>query len=139
MGRRRLKPEYDAEKIQQELEDIVVNMFCPQDGKGLLLREISRELSISVSKVIKVLITAGVYSTDISVIVGNKHAEGKTVAEIQKELGVSRSTVQSYLPYQKGVYNAKEISLNAERIRRYRERQRKQKSINLSINLSKNI
>ena len=94
---------------------------------------------VVVAKVIKVLITAGVYSTDISVIVSNKHAEGETVAEIQKELGVSRSTVQSYLPYQKGVYNATEISLNAERIRRYRERQRKQKSINLSINLSKDI
>lgn len=124
MGRRRLKPEYDAEKIQQEFEDIVVSMFCPPTGRGKSLRAISQELDISISKVIKVLITAGVYSTNISVAVGDRYAVGKSVAEIQKELGVSRSTVQSYLPYQKGVYNAKEISLNAERIKRYRERQR---------------
>ena len=47
-----------------------------------------------------------------------------TVPEIQEELSVSRSTVRSYLPYRKGIYNAREISMNAERIRVYRERAR---------------
>ena len=37
-------------------------------------------------------------------------------------LEVSRATVQSYLPYKKGIYNSKDLSLNAERIRVHRER-----------------
>ena len=44
--------------------------------------------------------------------------------EIQEMLEVSRATVQSYLPYKKGIYNSKDLSLNAERIRVYRERSR---------------
>lgn len=44
-------------------------------------------------------------------------------------MNVSRTTVQAYLPYKKCVYNAKELSLNAERIRRYRERQKHSENI----------
>lgn len=36
--------------------------------------------------------------------------------------GLSRASVHSYLPYRKGLYKAKELSLDAERSRRYRER-----------------
>lgn len=41
---------------------------------------------------------------------------------MQKSLNISRASVQAYLPYKKCVYNAKELRLNAERIRRYRQR-----------------
>ena len=36
--------------------------------------------------------------------------------------GLSRVSVHSYLPYRKGLYKAKELSLDAERSQRYRER-----------------
>ena len=49
---------------------------------------------------------------------------GETIPEIQKSLNISRASVQAYLPYKKCVYNAKELSLNAERIRRYRQRKK---------------
>lgn len=41
-----------------------------------------------------------------------------------KLTGPSRSSVHSYLPYMKGIYNAVELSLNAERCRVYRIRQK---------------
>ena len=47
---------------------------------------------------------------------------GESIADIQDKLGISRATVHSYLPYRKGIYNAKETSLNADRIRKYRKR-----------------
>ena len=42
---------------------------------------------------------------------------------------MSRATVQSYLPYKKGIYKANEISLNAERIHVFRNRQQAIKNL----------
>lgn len=86
-------------------------------------RATAEELGISVSKVVKLLITGGYYTSDICENINELYDGGKTVVEIQEILGVCRATVQSYLPYKKGIYNAREISQNAERIRIYRERQ----------------
>lgn len=47
---------------------------------------------------------------------------GKSVLEIQKITGLSRASVHSYLPYSKIVYNAEEMSVNADRIKLYRKR-----------------
>ena len=80
------------------------------------------ELDLSVSKVIKLLITGGVYDSDICRDINRLYNSGRTVAEIQKKLHISQATVQAYMPYKKGVYNAKECSRNAERIREYRRR-----------------
>lgn len=44
------------------------------------------------------------------------------ISKIQISLNISRASVQAYLPYKKCVYNAKELSLNDERIRRYQQR-----------------
>ena len=120
MGRKKLKPDYDPKKIMQELIDVTKELY---DLK-LSYRQIAKELDLSVSKVIKILITGGVYSSDICRKINQLHASGKTILEIQKSLNISRGSVQAYLPYKKCVYNAKELSLNAERIRRYRQRKR---------------
>ena len=77
-------------------------------------------------KVIKLLITGCIYSSDICRRINLLYNSGKTIPEIQKRLNVSRATVQAYLPYKKCIYNAKEHSLNAERIRRYRERKKQE-------------
>jgi hypothetical protein len=73
-------------------------------------------------KVRKLLITAGVYSSDISEEVNRLKAEKKTVQEIMEITGLGRSSVYSYLPYSRTAYNVEELSLDAERCRKYRER-----------------
>lgn len=120
MGRKKLKPDYDPKKIMQELIDVTKELY---DLK-LSYRQIAKELDLSVSKVIKILITGGVYSSDICRKINQLYASGKSILEIQKSLNISRASVQAYLPYKKCVYNAKELSLNAERIRRYRQRKK---------------
>lgn len=131
MGRKRIKPQYDPDKLQAELIGICSDLYMgkteaddnaksPKNSKSL--RYIANELDISVSKVIKLLITGGIYKSVVSEKVSELYAAGKDISEIQAELGVSRATVHSYLPYKKGVYSAKETSVNADRIRVYRER-----------------
>ncbi len=129
MGRKKYNPGYDPGKIQKEMIEICRSL-CVGDSSGVRLspqisfRSTAAELDISVSKVIKLLITGGYYTSDICERINALYDSGMTIPEIQEELSVSRATVQSYLPYRKGIYNAKEISMNAERIRVYRERTR---------------
>ncbi len=80
------------------------------------------EFDITLLKVRKVLITAGVYATDTSEQIQNLKVQGKTIPEIMEITGLSRASVHSYLPYKKGIYNAKEASLDAERCKKYRQR-----------------
>ena len=62
-------------------------------------------------KMRKLLITAGVYSTDISRIIGELHAEGKSASEIQAITGLKKSSINGYLPYSKIMYNHDEKML----------------------------
>lgn len=88
------------------------------------LRSVCEEFNISIPKARKLLITAGVYSTGQSRWVAELAAEGKSVAEMMTLTGLSRSSVSSYLPYQKFFYNMEEISRHAEDSRKYRERKK---------------
>ena len=126
MGRQRKKPEYNPEIIQQEMIEITKELYLGRressNKKRNTLSSVAEELDISIAKVIKLLITGGAYMPEKARRVNELYSTGLTVAEIQNKLGVSRATVQSYLPYRKGVYSAKETSVNADRIRIYRER-----------------
>lgn len=119
MGRPMKNPDYDPDRIQKELIELAVQLH----QKEYSYRNIAAELELSVSKVIKLLITAGEYTSDICNQINRLYDSGKSIPEIQVELEVSRATVQAYLPYKKGIYNAKESSLNAERINVFRSRQ----------------
>ena len=123
MGRKRIHPDYDPERVLKELIGITKELY----DKSYSYRRIALELDLSVSKVIKLLITGGVYDSDICRDINRLYNSGKTVTEIQKKLHVSKATVQAYLPYKKGVYNVKECSQNAERIREYRRRKKVEK------------
>ena len=109
----------------KELIDITKELYDKKNS----YRQIARELDLSASKVIKLLITGGVYYSDICWKINKLYVSGKSIPEIQKSLNISRASVQAYLPYKKCVYNAKELSLNAERIRRYRQRKKGKNNI----------
>ena len=70
----------------------------------------------------KILITAGVYHTEISDQINSLREDNWSISDIMKETGLSRSSVHSYLPYTKVIYNAEELSLYARRCRTYRKR-----------------
>lgn len=127
-GRKPSKPEYSAEKNMADQMKAAVDLY----KKDMTLQAIADLLSLNPIKVRKLLITAGVYKSDIAdnVLQTFKHYRAiqdyKTaVTSTMDDLHLSRSSVTSYLPYEKGVYaskeeNAENISSGAERQRHYR-------------------
>lgn len=127
-GRKKLKPNYNAGKNLKEQMDAAVIRY----KDGMTLQAIADALSLNPIKVRKLLITAGVYESDIAKMVQRtfynyKETQGykDAVLSTASVLKLSKASVTSYLPYEKGVYFSKEtpvekISVGAERQRRYR-------------------
>lgn len=125
MARPKKKPLYDAEKIMKELLKAVKESY---DETGEL-KQTAEEFDMSPLKIRKLLITAGAYSNDFSDEVIYLHKKGKNVAEIQQITGLGKSSVNGYLPYTKAIYKPDELSLNAERIKVFRDRQQAVKAL----------
>ena len=132
MARPKKYPDYDPDKIMNDLLDVVVEEYKKSlktiDKKGEI-KSIAAELDIAPHKARKLLITAGIrdgeeyYSSPRCSQIMPLFNEGKSISEIMSITGLNRTSVCCYLPYTKGIYKAREVSADAERIRRYRSRQ----------------
>ena len=123
-----MKPEYDAGKNLKEQMDAAVALY----GEDCSLQSIADAIVLNPIKVRKLLITAGVYESDVAKKVKNTFEEYRetqdyktSIRSTAKALNLSKASVTSYLPYQKGVYfpstaDKEKISVGAERRRRYR-------------------
>jgi len=130
-GRKKLKPEYDAGKNLKEQMKSAVALYDSE----MSLQAIADALNLNPIKVRKLLITAGVYESDVAEKVKNTFEEYRETQDYKasilltaKALNLSKASVTSYLPYQKGVYypstEKEKISVGAERQRRYRAMKR---------------
>lgn len=132
-GRKPSKPDYNPSAILQNQIEQAGALYRTEERPSL--QTIANELDLNPIKVRKLLITAGVYQSEVADQVNrvfNQHrASGlshtETIAATMKELNLSKSSVTSYLPYEKGVYfpaetDSSNISVGAERIRRMRKR-----------------
>ena len=63
--------------------------------------KISEQFSITLMKTRKILITAGVYHTELSEQVISLRENGKNISEIMQETGLSRSSVHPICRIQK--------------------------------------
>ena len=131
MGRHRKKSEDTVAKSFEELLGQVVSTFGtryddrePVDENRTSLREVADHCDITMLKARKILITADMYSTHTSCTVQKLVAEGKTIPEIMRITGLSRASVHSYIPYSKVVYNLKERSVSADRMKHSRDRRK---------------
>lgn len=129
-GRPKKKPGYNEETIMQELQEAISDYYLTGGTgqarlqKPVSLRQVANEFDITLMKARKLLITAGAYHTEISDEVNELKAEGRSIEQIMELTGLKRSSVHSYLPYTKSIYNLKELSLYAERCRLYRARKK---------------
>ena len=131
-GRKKLKPEYDAGKNLKEQMESAVALYDSE----MSLQAIADALALNTIKVRKLLITAGVYESEVAEKVqatfqGYREAQDykTSVLSTANALQLSKASVTSYLPYQKGVYfpstaSKEKISVGAERQRRYRAMKR---------------
>ena len=123
-----MKPKYDAGKNLKEQMDAAVALYEEECS----LQSIADALALNPIKVRKLLITAGVYESEMVEKVQDtfekyrKTQNYKTsILSTAAVLGLSKASVTSYLPYEKGVYfpstaDKEKISVGAERQRRYR-------------------
>ena len=131
-GRKKLKPEYDAGKNLKEQMDAAVLLYNSNNS----LQAIGDTLNLNPIKVRKLLITAGVYESDVAEKVQDTFEEYREIQDYKtaiistaSALQLSKASVTSYLPYKKGVYfpstaEKEKISVGAERQRRYRAMKR---------------
>ena len=127
-GRKKLKPEYDAGKNLKEQMDAAVALY----NSEMSLQAIADALNLNPIKVRKLLITADVYESEVAQKVQDTFEEYREIQDYKTSilstanaLQLSKASVTSYLPYQKGVYfpstaSKEKISVGAERQRRYR-------------------
>lgn len=76
-------------------------------------------------KVAKTLSTEGIIVNDNQARILNLYDKGMTIEEISKATGFAKSTVQSYLPRRRPIYN-ENPSENALRIKKCREKKQKE-------------
>ena len=131
-GRKKLKPGYDAGKNLKEQMDAAVALY----GENCSLQSIADALNLNPIKVRKLLITAGVYESEVAERVQDTFEEYRETQSYKEAIlstaatfELSKASVTSYLPYQKGVYfpstaSKEKISVGAERQRRYRAMKR---------------
>ena len=130
-GRKKLKPEYDAGKNLKEQMESAVALY----EEDCSLQSIADALALNPIKVRKLLITAGVYESEVAEKVQDTFEEYRetqdyktSILSTANTLDLSKASVTSYLPYQKGVYfpstEKEKISVGAERQRRYRTMKR---------------
>lgn len=131
-GRKKLKPEYDAGKNLKEQMESAVALY----NSEMSLQAIADALALNPIKVRKLLITAGVYESEVAEKVqatfqGYRETQDykTSILSTANTLKLSKASVTSYLPYRKGVYfpstaEKGKISVGAERQRRYRAMKR---------------
>ena len=127
-GRKPSKPEYSAAKNLTQQMKAATELYTEK----MSLQAIADALSLNPIKVRKLLITAGVYESDTAKLVQQTFCSFRStqsysaaVTSTMAALQLSRPSVTSYLPYEKGVYfpeeaEAANISAGAERQRHYR-------------------
>lgn len=126
-GRKKLKPEYDAEKNLKEQMNAAVTLYDSE----MSLQAIGNALNLNPIKVRKLLITAGVYESEVAEKVKNTFEEYRetqdyktSILSTSSTLQLSKASITSYLPYQPSTAEKEKISVGAERQQRYRAMKR---------------
>ncbi|MDO4326887.1 MAG: hypothetical protein Q4E24_12770 [bacterium] len=129
-GRPKKKPGYDRDKVMDNMLQEAIKLFKePYDDRqnrspdAPTLVDVAEAMQTTTLKVRKILVTVGYYSTETSRKVQELYNSGYSVPEIMKETGLSKASVNTYLPYSKGAYKLEEPTLYAEQKRLYRKRE----------------
>ncbi len=89
------------------------------------ISETSLQTEISTTKVRKILITIGLWSSPRSLQIQELAVQGMTTSEIAEALQISTTMVQNYRPYERGLYDEPGKTDTAVRSEKYRERNRR--------------
>lgn len=109
---------YDPMAVMEELLSTVDTVFEEKQE----IKATATELDLAELKVRKLLITSGKLRYPMTEQIQELQRAGKKLEEIQSILGLSRASINAYLPYTKIPYKESEVSVNADRCELYRKR-----------------
>ena len=112
------KKSYNPQIVMQELLSTVDAVFEEKQK----IKATAIELDLAEVKVRKLLITSGKLCYPQTQEIENLQKAGKKMDQIQSILGLSRASINAYLPYSKIPYKESEVSANADRCELYRKR-----------------
>ena len=112
------KKEYDSEEELNNLLHDVVAVYDQEKN----IKAVALEMKLSEVKVKKLLITARRLVYPQTEEIQELMSAGKSIAEVMELTGLSRASINGYLPYSKVPYQQEEISANADRCELYRRR-----------------
>ena len=92
---------------------------------------------ISRVKVRKILISLGLYQSELSSQIAKMLEKGLDKNSICKELKISRSCLNEHLPYKKGLYQGGERSKQALRSERFRIKENRNKNMINNLKMEK--
>lgn len=130
MPRPKNNPDFDPAKLESEVLKAVVDLFNSPSNPNHDISFIADELQISDLKARKLLITAGerdkktYYNSHLAAQIQSLRAEGKTIKEIEEIMRLSHGSVIGYLPISRTIYSMRELSADAIRVQRCRQRQK---------------
>lgn len=111
------KDESSDDEFDDEIEDIINKNDIEEMSKfykgGMSTKKLALDYNISEEKVIKLLVTSGVFTSDIYDKIKELRQKGKTDDAIREELGFSKKSFHRYVPYTRGIYGLKESNLAA--------------------------
>ncbi|MDY0289515.1 MAG: hypothetical protein RBR15_11885 [Sphaerochaeta sp.] len=112
-----------AKKAESPKTETIEKIVSVYENTGSI-SETALQMEISTTKVRKILITEGLWSSARSLQIRELSDQGKSSSEIAEKLEISKEMVQNYLPYEKGLYDEPEKTDTATRSEMYRERNR---------------
>lgn len=91
------------------------------------IKETARRLMVSESVVRKCLVSHGIINTPLTRKIAELQRQGLEHAEIAQAIGMSRSCVNANTPYDRGMMIEPSQTVNAQRIRKCRDKKAKSK------------
>ncbi len=120
MARPKKKLNYNKECQMQETLEMVKESYVECQS----INQVAKEFSMTPLKVRKILITEGVFHSEVTELIQKLSEEGKNMQDIMRITGLGRASLNSYLPYSKNIYNMTELSVDAKRVKKFRLRKR---------------
>ena len=117
----------EVDSIQESLVRDVCEFYGRQYEEGdrgqPSMRATAEKFGISAMKVKKILVTGGLFQTETTDEIQRLYANGLTVKQISEIKNISVSNVNSYLPYEKVIYNLDVRNEEAVKALEWRHRQ----------------
>ena len=108
------------EELKEQRERQRKRGYEPRTDNPGSINETANHFKMTRTKVIKILVTLGCYTSPLVEEVQRLRGQGLSVKDVSKELGIALGTVSSYLPYTDEFHNTLKPSPHTAKVREYR-------------------